>query len=88
MSDQRISNPQSHNVKGKVVEEFKRFVVIFLYLWLVFGLLSIHKSLVLSQEHLDYAETHALRSSTHLSSPRSCFWVKIFILAGGSRTDR
>jgi len=56
MSDQRISNPQSHNVKGKVVEEFKRFVVIFLYLWLVFGLLSIHKSLVLSQEHLDYAE--------------------------------
>jgi hypothetical protein len=34
----------------------KRFIAIFLYLWVVFGLLSIHKSLVLSQSHLDYQE--------------------------------
>lgn len=56
MADHSISLPQPRNLKAKVVDEFKRFVVIFLYLWVVFGLLSIHTSMVLSQRHLDYAE--------------------------------
>jgi hypothetical protein len=47
---------QSHQLKAKAVDEFKRFLVIFLYLWVVFGLLSIHKSYVLAQHHLDYQE--------------------------------
>ena len=44
------------NLKERASEEFKRFLVIFLYLWVVFGLLSLHKSIVLSQRHLDYEE--------------------------------
>jgi len=40
----------------RAFDEFKRFIVNFLYLWVVFALLSIHKSLVLSQRHLDYQE--------------------------------
>ena len=56
MADHSVSIPQSRSLRERVVEEFKRFVVIFLYLWLVFGLLSIHKSMVLTQQHLDYAE--------------------------------
>lgn len=56
MADQSLSIPQSRKLKAKLVEEIKRFVGIFLYLWLVFGLLSVHKSMVLSQEHLDYVE--------------------------------
>jgi len=47
---------QPQTLKEKVFEEFKRFVAIFLYLWLVFGLLSIHTSMVLSQRHLNYQE--------------------------------
>ena len=43
-------------LKERAFDEFKRLVVIFLYLWLVFGLLSIHKSLVLSQHNLDVEE--------------------------------
>jgi hypothetical protein len=56
MAGESVPIPQPHNLKEKAREEFKRFVAIFLYLWVVFGLLSIHKSLVLSQQHLDHEE--------------------------------
>lgn len=56
MAAESVSSPQSPNLKERAFTEFKRFVAIFLYLWVVFGLLSIHKSLVLSQQHLDYEE--------------------------------
>jgi hypothetical protein len=56
MADKGLSIAQPRNLKHKVVEELKRFLVIFFYLWLVFGLLSIHRSMILSQNHLDYAE--------------------------------
>jgi hypothetical protein len=58
MADQTLSVSQQPTVKERAVGEFKRFLVIFLYLWVVFGLLSIHKSIVLSQHHLD-TEEHA-----------------------------
>jgi len=54
MADQSLPLPRQH--KEKAFDEFKRFIVIFLYLWVVFGLLSIHKSIVLVQNHLDYPE--------------------------------
>src|ERR1700757_2790670 len=50
------SIPRQRQLRERVADEFKRFVVIFLYLWVVFGLLSIHKSLVLSQHRLDTEE--------------------------------
>jgi hypothetical protein len=56
MADESAPTPQPRNLKERAFDEFKRFVAIFLYLWVVFGLLSIHKSLVLSQRHLDYEE--------------------------------
>lgn len=56
MADEGVSTPQPRNLKARAIEEFKRYVAIFLYLWVVFGLLSIHKSLVLTQRHLDYEE--------------------------------
>ena len=62
MADQSVASAQPRNLKQRAFEEFKRFVAILLYLWLVFGLLSIHTSLVLSQRHLDglYKWTNAL----------------------------
>jgi len=58
MVDQSLSIPQKPTLREKASIEFRRFLFIFLYLWIVFGLLSIHKSLVLSQHHLD-TEEHA-----------------------------
>jgi hypothetical protein len=56
MAGESVPIPQPRKLKERAFEGFKRFVAIFLYLWVVFGLLSIHKSLVLSQQHLDYEE--------------------------------
>ena len=56
MAEKSLPIPQQRHLRERAYDEFKRFVVIFLYLWVVFGLLSIHKSLVLSQSHLDYPE--------------------------------
>lgn len=52
------SAAEKPTVKEKASVEFRRFLIIFLYLWVVFGLLSIHKSIVMSQRHLD-TEEHA-----------------------------
>jgi len=56
MADQTLSVSQQPTLKERAVDEIKRLLVIFLYLWVVFGMLSIHSSLVLSQRHLDFAE--------------------------------
>ena len=56
MADEGLLIPQARDLKERVFEEVKRFIVIFLYLWVVFALLSLHKSLVLTQRHLDYEE--------------------------------
>ncbi len=56
MSTEGLAVPQKRSLKEKASHEFRRFLVIFLYLWVVFGLLSLHKSLVLSQHHLDVEE--------------------------------
>jgi hypothetical protein len=41
-------------VKLKAYHEFKEFIVIVLYLWLVFGLLLLYKSVILGEEHIRY----------------------------------
>jgi hypothetical protein len=56
MADQSLSVPRTQKLKETASREFRRFLVIFLYLWVVFGVMSIHKSLVLSQHHLDTEE--------------------------------
>jgi hypothetical protein len=58
MANEAPATPQKRGLKEKASDEFRRFLVIFLYLWVVFGLLSIHKSIVLSQHQLD-TEEHA-----------------------------
>lgn len=56
MVDKSLSIPRQRTLKEKASEEFRRLLAIFLYLWVVFGLLSIHTSIILSQHHLDYTE--------------------------------
>ena len=41
-------------VKQKAYSEFKELIVIVLYLWLVFGLLLLYKSVILNEEHISY----------------------------------
>jgi hypothetical protein len=53
-----LNTPSGHrrHLREKAVDEFSRLVILFGYLWVVFELLSVHKSVVLSEYHLDYPE--------------------------------
>lgn len=42
----------SESLKQKAYHEFKQYVVIVFYLWLVFGLLLLYKSMILNEEHI------------------------------------
>jgi hypothetical protein len=40
--------------KGRAKDQLKKFAVMFLYLWIVFGLLAVHESMILSQHELSF----------------------------------
>jgi hypothetical protein len=42
-------------LKQRVFLEFKEGLIITLYLWAVFGLLVLHKSMILAERHIDFA---------------------------------
>jgi hypothetical protein len=50
--------PPSHqrHPRETATDEFSKLVIIVGYLWVVFELLSVHKSIVLSEYHLSYPE--------------------------------
>ena len=41
-------------LKQRAFHEFKEFLIIALYLWVVFGLLVLHKSMILAEHHIDF----------------------------------
>lgn len=44
----------SETLKQKAYHEFKEFLVIALYLWVVFSLFLLYKSVILNEEHISY----------------------------------
>ena len=45
----------SQTLKQKAYDEFKEFLLIAFYLWLVFGLFIVYKSVLLAEEHVSFA---------------------------------
>lgn len=41
------TNERMQNLKARGIGEFKRFVVIFVYLWIVFGLFALNRAIIL-----------------------------------------
>jgi len=56
MAETTASSRHQKHLRETAADEFKRFLAIFVYLWVVFALLSIHKSIVLSEHHLNFQE--------------------------------
>ncbi len=54
MAEEGIAIRDQSHLKERAFDEFKRFIVIFLYLWVVFGLLSA------PQEHRPRAKSFGL----------------------------
>jgi hypothetical protein len=62
-----MSTPK-RTLKQTAYHEFKEFLVIALYLWVVFGLLLLYESVILSQEHIDVvAKAFALLNALALA---------------------
>jgi len=54
-SDQgQASAATKRNLKDTAVREFKRFLAMFLYLWVILGLFVLQQSIVLAEHHIDY----------------------------------
>jgi hypothetical protein len=53
------TEPAQRNFKTRAKDEMKTFGLMFLYLWIVFGLLAVHESMILSQHQLSY-QVHGL----------------------------
>jgi len=49
-----VVSPPKRNLKTAALDEAKSFVGIFIYLFIVFGLLSLHAWVVLSAENISY----------------------------------
>ena len=45
----------SRTLKQKAYDEFKEFLLIAFYLWLVFGIFIVYKSVLLAEEHINFA---------------------------------
>jgi hypothetical protein len=55
ISGEESSEPEhTRTLKERVLDSIRTFMQMFLYLWLVFGLLAVHQSIILSQYKIDY----------------------------------
>lgn len=53
--DMLSSKDQTHGLKERAVDEARRFVVLFLYLWVLFGLFVLNERIILRQHGVDFA---------------------------------
>jgi hypothetical protein len=42
------------NLKARAKDQIRNFVLMFVYLWVMFGMLAVHESIVLAQHQIDY----------------------------------
>jgi hypothetical protein len=59
VGEERGGREYKRTLKERVLDSIKTFMQMFLYLWLVFGLLAVHESIILSQYQIDY-QSHGL----------------------------
>jgi hypothetical protein len=59
VSEERRGLEYKRSLKERLLDSAKTFVLMFMYLWLVFGLLALHESVILSQNKIDY-QSHGL----------------------------
>ena len=69
-------NEVKRSLKHRIVHEAREYLVIFLYLFVVFSLFALHKSVILAEDHIDFAlHGFALFNALTLAKVRSCIWA-------------
>jgi hypothetical protein len=78
MTEPTTASTRQRHPREKALDEFSKLVILLGYLWIVFELLSVHNSLVLSEFHLDYPEhAFAILNSLVFAKvllTRNCLW--------------
>jgi len=59
----------THGLKAKAIQEGRKFLFLFFYLWVLFGVFVLNQSIVLASRDLA-SRRRALRSSTLWCSPK------------------
>lgn len=54
VAEKRGATEAKRNWKGRAIHEAKRFLGMFLYLWVLFGLFVLHESIILAQHDIDF----------------------------------
>ncbi len=49
-----VTAASQHNLKERAKDQIRNFALIFVYLWVTFGMLAVHESIVLAQHQIDY----------------------------------
>lgn len=55
MAEQISQSGRAHDLTAKAAREFKRLVVITLYLWVIFGLYVLDETVILGKEHISFS---------------------------------
>ncbi|TXL76751.1 hypothetical protein FHP25_11200 [Vineibacter terrae] len=55
--DTASTQPEGHGrtLKARAIDEVRRFVILFIYLWILFGLFVLNERIVLQQRQIDFA---------------------------------
>ena len=53
-ADPILADTRGRNLLGKIIVEIKKFLGMAVYLWVMFGLLALHASVVLAERHISY----------------------------------
>ena len=87
MSDDEVTNAMenvSRTLKEKAYDQLRQFLVIAVYLWLVFGLLIVYKSVIVNEYHISFVY-HGFAIVNALALGKVMLFAKDFHL--GNRFD-
>ena len=80
-------NEAKQSVKQRAVHEMKEYLVLSFYLFAVFSLLVVYKSVILAENHIEFA-LHGVALLTRSRLQRSCSLPRSYTLPTSSGTLR
>jgi len=81
-----FAHPRAHKAKESLWEFTKKFFARFLFLWVVFGLFALDKTVILAQEHIDYS-TQGIAALNALIMAKVLLLAEDFHFAERSKSD-
>ncbi len=81
MGERSVSGRRGPDLKEKALRELRRFLVMFLYLWLLFAISDLHRTLILAESHVNY-------QAQGFAAVNALMLAKVMLLAEDLRIGR